>query len=511
MKKNSELKIGVILSYINLIIGNIIPLVYTPIMLRMLGKAEYGLYGIASSVIGYLSLLSFGMGSTIVRYITKYKVENEKEKEERVIGLFILVYSVLAILVLIGGFYLSRNSGLIFHKGLSTSEISKIKILIYIMTFNTAISFPISVFNSITIAHEKYLFRKIVDMLSTILIPIFNIVVLYLGFGSIGMSLVSTFIQFLLLPINSIYCFRVLKIKPIFKNIPFFLLKEIITFSAFVFLGSIVDMLFWSTDKIILGALVGAVATAVYSIGSTFSTMMQSFSSAISGILIPKVTEMVIKEKNKQIWTELFIKIGRLQYYIVALILSGFIIFGRQFIQFFAGDGYEDAYMIALLTMVPLSIPLIQNTGLNILVAQNKHQFRAVVYLIIAIINVIMTYLVVPKYGGIGAALCSSIAYLAGQGIVMNIYYYKVTGIDIPKFWKEIIHMSIVPIVMLIVFKIICIYISMNNIGVFLILIILFSVVYFILNYVFIMNDYEKSLFINPILKIGHNLKNHIN
>ncbi len=126
MKKHSELKIGVVLSYVNLVIGNLIPLVYTPIMLRMLGQAEYGLYGIANSVIGYLSLLSFGMGSTIVRYITKYKVEKEKEKEERVIGLFIIVYSILAILVLIGGFYLSRNSNLIFHKGLSISEISKI-------------------------------------------------------------------------------------------------------------------------------------------------------------------------------------------------------------------------------------------------------------------------------------------------------------------------------------------------------------------------------------------------
>ena len=42
-------------------------------------------------------------------------------------------------------------------------------------------------------------------------------------------------------------------------------------------------------------------------------------------------------------------------------------------------------YVIALLTMIPLAIPLIQNTGLNIVVAQNKHGFRAIVYLLIAI------------------------------------------------------------------------------------------------------------------------------
>ena len=62
MKKNNELKAGVLLSYVNLAIGMIIPLIYTPIMLRLLGQAEYGLYSLSNSVISYLSLLTFGIG-----------------------------------------------------------------------------------------------------------------------------------------------------------------------------------------------------------------------------------------------------------------------------------------------------------------------------------------------------------------------------------------------------------------------------------------------------------------
>lgn len=502
MTNKNELKIGVILSYVNLALGSIIPLIYTPIMLRLLGQAEYGLYGIANSVIGYLSLLSFGIGSTIVRYITKYRVENKKDEEERVIGLFLILYFILAVLVLIGGCFLAENASTIFHKGLTVDELSKIKILIYIMSFNTAISFPISVFSSITIAHEKYLFRKIVDMICTILVPVSNIVVLSFGFGSIGMSFVSTFLQFFMLPINAIYCFRVLHVKPNFTKVPFYLLREIIHFSAFIFLGTIVDMLFWSTDKVILGALVGTVATAVYTVGGTFSGMMQNLSSAISGVLVPKITGMVIKEENKKVWTDLFIKVGRLQYYIIALVLSGFIVFGPQFIDFIAGVGYEDAYIIALLTMVPLSIPLIQNTGLNIVIAQNKHQFRSVVYLIIAIINVISTYLIVPYYGGIGAAFCSSISYLVGQGLIMNLYYYKVTGIDIPSFWKQICKMSIVPLGMIFVFNGLFNYVDISNAFVFLVFVGIYTILYLILSYFGNMNEYERNLFIVPVKKM---------
>lgn len=506
MKNKSQLKIGIVLSYINLALGSIIPLVYTPVMLRMLGQQEYGLYSLANSVVGYLSLLNFGMGSTIVRYITKYKVENEKDEEERVIGLFLIIYLVIALLVLIGGHILAINAENLFNKGLTLAELKKIKVLIYVMAFNTAISFPISVFSSITIAHEKYLFRKLVDMISTVAVPISNIFVLYLGWGSVGMSLVSTALQFCMLPINAIYCFKKLAIKPQFRNIPFYMLKEVCAFSIFIFIGSIVDMLFWSTDKVILGALIGTAATAVYNVGGTFSGMLQNLSTGISAVLVPKITGMVLQEQNKNTWTEMFIRIGRLQFYIIALVLSGFIVFGQPFVTFIAGKGYEDAYVIALLTMIPLSIPLIQNTGLNIVIAQNKHQFRSVVYLIIAIINAVSTYLIVPYYGTIGAAFCSCIAYFVGQGIIMNIYYYKVTGLNIPLFWKNIFDLSLVPLIITLSSIFIFRFIEIESVITFLVGVCIYTFIYISLMWKLKMNDYEKDLFIKPVLKIRNSL-----
>lgn len=63
--KHNELKAGAILSYVNLMIGNIIPFIYTPIMLRILGQAEYGLYGIANSAMGYVGLLNLALAERL--------------------------------------------------------------------------------------------------------------------------------------------------------------------------------------------------------------------------------------------------------------------------------------------------------------------------------------------------------------------------------------------------------------------------------------------------------------
>ena len=344
-------------------------------------------------------------------------------------------------------------------------------------------------------AHDKYIFRRVVDMFSTVLAPLANLIALYLGYASIGMAVAATVIQVMMLPTNMYYCLKKINIRPVISKIPRSLIKEMLGFSIFIFIGSIVDMLFWATDKVILGMLSGSVAVAIYNVGGTFNSMIMNLSTSISGVLTPRVTGMVIKNTSKKELTKLFIRIGRLQFIVIALIVSGFTVFGPAFIKLWAGDDYHNAYWIAVLTMFPLCVPLIQNIGLTIVIAQNKHQFRSIVYLVIAIFNVITTYLVVPYWGGLGAVACSCVAYILGQGIVMNIYYYKVTGLDIPLFWRNILQMAVIPFVMVVVGLGINTIYKVNNWHIFFLEIIVFSVIYGILMYKHVFNDYEKALF----------------
>lgn len=498
----NQLRSGVYLSYINLAISSLLPFIYTPIMLGMLGQAEYGLYSLSHSVVGYLSLLSFGFGSTIVRYLAKYRAQNDRENLEKTYGFFLLLYGVLAVLVMAGGWIISGNVRAVFDQGLQQDEIGKMKVLVLLMAFNTALSFPLSVFASVAIAHERYLFRKILDILSTVAGPVANLIALYMGYASVGMALAGTVVSLLLAPVSILYCFRSIKIRPRFARLPKGIVWEMVGFSAFAFIGTLVDMLFWATDKVILGMLVSSVAVAIYNVGGTFNSMVMSLSTSISGVLVPRIMGMVIAETNKSEWTGLFIKVGRIQFLIIALIVSGFSVFGQTFIDLWAGPEYADAFWVAVLTMFPLCIPLIQNTGLSFVVAQNKHQFRAIVYLVIAILNVISTYLIVPYMGIVGAALCSCVSYLLGQGIIMNIYYYKVTGLDIPLFWKNILKMAIIPGAMLAIGLIVKQFITIDNWFAFFAGVILFTAVYALLMYRFAMNDYEKDILRKPLKKI---------
>lgn len=503
MKHINELKAGSILSYVNLGISCIIPLLYTPVMLQILGQEEYGVYSVANSVISYLSLLNFGMGSAIIRYLTRYRAEGRTEEVRKLVGLFTVIYSALAVLVCIGGGVLVNLAGTLFGEGLTVSEIQMLKTLLVIMTVSTAISFPLGIYSSVIIVYERYVFNKLICILETVLTPVLNLVALYAGFGSMGLALVGTGVRIADAVIQGGYCVKKLGVYPVFRGMPVGILREMVTFCVFIFMSTVVDMLYWATDKVLIGALVGSAAVAVYNVGGTFTSMLQSMAHAISNVFGPRVNIMVSQKAPRRDISELLIRVGRLQYLVVSLLLSGYIVFGQHFIRIWAGEGYEDAYYVALLTMLPLAVPLIQNIAFTTIVAENKHRFRSIVYAIIAVFNVVSTWLVLPYYGIIGAAACTAVAYVLGQGIIMNIYYYRATKLDIPGFWKNIGKMSAVPGVMTVVGTILVRNVlPMTSLVWFLVWVAVYTVCFAGMSWRLSMNSYEKDLFGGLVKKL---------
>ena len=176
--------------------------------------------------------------------------------------------------------------------------------------------------------------------------------------------------------------------------------------------------------------------------------------------------------------------------------------FGQIFIDIWAGKDYSQAYIIGLLTMIPLAIPLIQNIAFTVITAQNKLKFRTIVYAVIAVLNVIGTILAMPKFGIIGAAACTAIAFVVGNGILMNWYYWKVVKLDIVEFWKNILRISIVPIVLMIVSLMIFRILVIKNLWMLLFYGIVYIVLFGIASWVFEMNKYEKNLIKELISKV---------
>lgn len=492
MKLNQR-KVGVALTYLSQIIVILTGLIYTPIMLRLLGKSEYGLYQLVFSVVSYLNILSFGFSSSYIRFYSRYKINKKDEEIDKLNGMFLLIFSIITVICICCGIGMLSNTRLILGDKLSPNEIYIAKILITLMVFNLVMTFISSIFDCYISAHEEFIFQKFVIVLQKIFDPIIALPLLILGYGSIALITVTTTLTIIKLIVISYYCFRKLKMRFKFKGIQLQLFKEMWSFTFFIFIGMIVNQINWNVDKFMIGRMIGTGAVAVYGVASQINSLYIQLSSAISSIFVTQINQLVAEGNNEKKLNKLLNKTGRIQYMLLSLILCGFVFFGEKFIELWAGEGYESAYVVALLLITVETIPLIQNIGIEVQRAMNKEKVRSYVYLTIACANILISIPLIKYWGIIGAAVGTVLSLLGGNIIFMNIYYHKVIKLDMIGYWREIIEFSkglIVPIIFGIIIRIL---IPFNNIELYLTSIIIYSLIHIVSIYRISLNSYEKS------------------
>lgn len=491
----NQLKAGAILTYVSLVVGNVIALLYTPFMLRALGQEEFGLYSLANSVVGYLTVLDFGFGSATIRYTAKYKAENNFEKAKEMYGMFFVLYLGIALLTFCLGVFLAFRANIFFAKGLTESEIITVKKLLILAAFNLAVSFPFGIFTSIITAYEKFIFLKVSSLVRLIINPLFLIPTLVFGYKSTGLIVVTTIINIIFFVINLFYCVNKLNIRFVIKKFDLSLLKEIVSYSFWIFVGSIVNQLWWNAGQFLLGMYASSISIAIYSVSMQFKTYFESFATAISGVFLPKMTTMVADNADNKSFTDYFIKVGRLQYIVIALITTGFILFGRQFVSIWAGDEYSKSYFVTLIIFIPLSLIDTQTLGITILQAKNKHKFRSLLYLCVAMLCIAISIPFIKTYGEIGCAIATASALLIGNLFVMNWYYSKKIGLNIKKYWLELLKMT--PGIVLVTFIGYIIIKLLPELSVYktlLPVILIYCVLYIGILYFLSFNSYEKDL-----------------
>lgn len=493
---------GAILSYLSIFISILLALLYTPFMIRILGQSEYGLYSLIGSIAAYFSVMDLGLGNALVRYSARNREIGNAHSAAKLNGLFLMLYTAIGLITIVVGIVVYNSVDSIFGNGLSSDDIFKAKIMIIILIINFALSFPLSIFNSILRAHERFVIDKTISIVRIVLGPLLILPIIYVGYGAISMVVITTAVNLMCLLFTMVYCFKKLNVGFHFGKMDMKLTREILGYSFLVFLGVVVDQIYWQTDQIILGAVSGTVPVAIYAIAMLFVKLYKQFSTAISGLLLPRISMMVAKNVGNEKLSNLMIRYGRIQYFIITLILCGYILYGKEFIFYWAGSEYNETYYIGLIILIPLTIPLVQNIGVNILYAKNLQGFRAMVLIVIAILNIFISIPVAKIYGGIGVAVITALTILLGNVLIMNIYYQKKIGLNMITFWKNIL-LATIPIALSITvgyfISMLFVQESIFYLGV---KIVVYTLIHALFIYFIGFNSYEKQLIKSIVGKV---------
>jgi len=491
----SQLKKGALLSYATIIITNVVGLLLTPYIIRSLGTSEYGLYALIGAFIGYMMVLDLGLNNTIVRFIAKYRVTNDKDAEKNFLANIFIIYCFISIVIALVGVIIYYNMNSIFGDSLTSEELEKAKIMVVLLIFNIAITLPGGAFTGICNGYEKFVFPRITNIIRYIVRSLLVVSALFYGGKAISIVVIDTTLNVLIILINVYYVFAVLKVK--IKLIKFDKedFKTIFNYSIWIFVFSMIGELFWKSGQMVLGKTQDTKVVAIFAVGIVLSGYFGAFAGAINSVFLPKATFMVENKSSRQELTSVFIKLGRILTLLLLFIYVSFLLFGKQFIILWVGETYEDAYLISAIIMTAYILPLVQNFANSIIEATGKFKFKAIVYFFTILTGIVLGAYLSKEYSYWAIAWCYSIFWFISQ-IIMNWYFNAKLNIDIIRFFKETFGkmLFVVAISYGIGFLLNYFFVGEGWLNL-LIKGFLFSLVYAIAAFFIMLNEYEKKLF----------------
>lgn len=433
----SQRKAGALLGYTNILVKNLVYLVYTPMLLHFVGQADYGVYQSSNSFVFSLTLLTFGFSEAYVRFYMRFRSKHDENGIKKLNGTYLLLYAIICLIALVLGLTFSANAGAIFSKGFTSEEVSLAHVLLAIMTVNISLTLFSTVFDAFIIAHERFVFQQSRQMFTTLAAPLLSFLLLELGMGAIGVAFAQLAVTIVLLILNMRFAIGRLEMRFQFRGFDISLLKAIAVFSAWIFANQICELANQNLPNILLGALSGAQAVAIFAVAVQVRSLFYSLSTTMSSVFTPLINRMVAETDDNNQLTKLMTRVGRYQAILYLWVWGGFLILGRFFIDKWAGHNFADAYWMVLAMTAPLFIPLVQNTGIEIQRAKNRHKARSIAYLCMAVVNVSLTIVLAPNIG-YWAPVVGYVAYVVlGCGFFMNWYYQAHIGLSMFYFWKH--------------------------------------------------------------------------
>ena len=494
---DKQIKIGAIISYLAIGINIISGLLYTPWMINSIGRENYGLYTLALSVIS-LFVFDFGLSASVTRFIARYLAQGRQDKANDCIGLvyrLYLIIDVILFLVLLCVYFFIPQ----IYQELTPDEIDKFKVVYAMAAMYAVVSFPFIPVNGILTAHECFIQLKVCDVLQKLIIVGAMSACLLLGYGLYALVMVNAIAGILTIGFKlwSIHHYTPQTINWRYSNKSE--LKEIAGYSGWVTVIAVAQRCIFNLAPSILGALSGSTAIAILGIAMTLEGYCFMFANALNGMFLPEVSRIV---NNHGDILPLMIKIGRIQIYIIGLITGGVICLGNQFIGLWVGADFLDSYLCAILIILPSFLHLPQTIGNEAIFAHNQVKSLAIVFVMMAILNLIGAAILSGPMGAIGICISICIAYIF-RTVGMDYVLYKKLHIDVFAFFKgTFLTLSLPLCVSIGLGCVISHFIPMNGWVGLLIKGVIYTMGYAIIMYCFAMNSVEKDMVLNPLKKL---------
>jgi len=383
----------VIFRLISLVIGFFI----IPVFVGKLGAELYGIWILSGILMGYFNLLQLGVPGGVIKYISECYAKKDFEKIEQVINSSLFLFVLLSIIIFSIVFFGAHIIVRIFNIG--PQNIPLAINLLKIAAIFTLFYWPLSIFDSVLGAIIQFIPLNFVNGVEAVLksctvlilaILNVNILAIFIVFNSV--SLISWIVKLLIakskLPMISIMPWRA----------NYFTIREIFSFSFWVFIQQVIAMMVYQTDNIIIGIFLPVAFVTTYAVVTKLFYLVHQFTGMFYGVIWPTIFSASVLNDRRLI-EKVIVKGAHYMSFIMLPVTALGIVVVEPFITLWMGEDYAKYAFWCQLLFIPWLIAPIGGVFGNVAIGIGRIKAINLWGIIGASINVIISIIAVRLIG----------------------------------------------------------------------------------------------------------------
>ncbi len=386
----------------------VVTFVVCPIYIRSLGDERYGIWSLVEVTVAYFALLDLGIGASIVRYVAKFEALEDRDRLNRIFSTTCAIFIAAACLTLT----VSAGLAFLWERPLGVpAELSvDTRWLLFLLGCNVAVELVAGVFGAVLLGLGRFPARVTVDIVLRIAGAAVMVTVLWAGYGLLGIAIVclaATLIKGLLLALLARHYLPDLRFSPSLIGMDTFRIIRGYSFLAFV--AMIAGRISFSTDAIVIGAFLSPEYITYFVVAARLTEYAKSSVASLTSALTPAVSTLHARG-NMDAIRAAFLRATRLVLWVSLPVQAGFLVLGKPFLTLWLGERYAaQSFPVLVILAISLGFSLSQATSGRILYGLGDLTWFTGNSVAMAVANLLISVLLVTKYGIEGVALGTAI------------------------------------------------------------------------------------------------------
>lgn len=387
-------------------------LLAVPFIVRGLGNDRYALLSLSVTLIGYFSLMDFGLGQGMVRYLSEYTGRADDAAKQEVISSGILVFPILGVVagvILVGFTPFIVKYGLRLPTGLQQTA----AVVFYLTAVGLPLMFLKVYFEAIPSAHQRIDLINWAGFFANASKLIAGVLLILGGYGlkSIIISHIAlTCIQVILLWRISIGCLPPhIRVRPKFNKA---VVLELFRYSGLVSVTNLTSQLIVNSDKILISFFLPIGALAYYTVAFELASKLWHIPNIVMRAYGPAFSCLSGRADLLGIRRHYMTSVRKIA--IAATFLAAMMVFfPKEILSYWISPEYGSEAWVVLATLaVGLLLSCYTIGPYTLIMAIGRAEVTSKIHGILVLIHIGLCLVFIPRLGIAGAGLSWCIVHL---------------------------------------------------------------------------------------------------